>query len=43
MESIIRKYRWYILLPLLICAIVTGLVVLLGAGPQQGAFKYQIF
>lgn len=43
MKSIIRKYGLYILIPLLICVALTGAVLFLASGPQQGAFRYQIF
>lgn len=42
-KDFLKKYRYSILLPLLVVIALTILLVLFAGGPQKGAFRYQVF
>lgn len=42
MKRFILKYKWYLLVPLILFALTTALLIMLSSGPQSGPFIYQI-
>ena len=42
-KNFIKKYKYTILVPMVIIALLTIVLIILSGGPQEGAFVYQVF
>ena len=42
-KNIMSKYKYYIISALVILVILTLFLIFTSEGPQEGAFRYQIF
>ena len=43
MKGSLRKYAWYIIVPIVLLLIATVILIFLSTGPQRGPFIYQIY
>ena len=42
MKAFLRKYAWFIIVPLVLFVLATAILIVLSGGPQRGPFIYQI-
>jgi len=42
-KNFITRYKYYIIVALIILVVLTLFLIFISEGPQEGAFKYQIF